>query len=130
MTWTEAKSFCETQSVEPFSSHLVEIGSADENNAIIKVIEEKKYQSQKIEFWMGLTDRRSETNWVLETIEQKSWFTSWQKPHGFLNLFTGRPNGRGDCAHFNQWNNWADQDCDLRQEGGYTWNALCEIRYS
>jgi len=108
---------------------LVEINNADENNAIIKVIEEKKYQSQKIEFWMGFTDRRSETNWVLETTGQKSWFTSWQKATPPFGWWTDRPGDRGDCAHFNEHNNWADQDCDLQQHKGYTWNALCEIKY-
>merc|ERR1719458_649196 len=62
MTQSEAKKFCEEE--QQVTARLVEIDSAEENRAIIA--EMKRRNSQKIHFWLGITDRHSEGHWVLE----------------------------------------------------------------
>merc|ERR1712088_243712 len=51
---SEAKKFCEEEQEVP--ARLVEIDSAEENNAIIAEIQRRDFVSRKIEFWLGITD--------------------------------------------------------------------------
>merc|ERR1712130_239476 len=75
MTQSEARKFCEEEQLIP--SHLVEIESAEENNAIIAEIRRRNFLSRKIEFWLGITDRHSEGRWVLESTGKSVVFTDW-----------------------------------------------------
>merc|ERR1712088_708435 len=65
MTQIEAKKFCEEDQEVP--ARLVEIDSAEENRAIDAEMQRRNSFSQKINFWLGITDRHSEGDWVLES---------------------------------------------------------------
>ena len=75
MTQSEAKKFCEEEQEVP--AHLVEIDSLEENRAIIAEIQRRNFFSQKIEFWLGITDRHSEGHWVLESTGESVVYTDW-----------------------------------------------------
>merc|ERR1712062_206731 len=65
MTQSEAKKFCEEEQEVP--AHLIEINSAEENRAIVAEMQRQNSFSRKINFWLGINDRRSEGHWVLES---------------------------------------------------------------
>merc|ERR1712110_1271979 len=91
MTQSEAKKFCEEEQEVP--AHLVEIDSAEENRAITAEIKRRNFDSRKIEFWLGITDRHSEGHWVLESTGKSVGFTDWN---------SGEPNNWGsgeNCTH-------------------------------
>ena len=92
MTQSEAKKFCEEEQQVP--AHLVEIDSAEENSVIIAEIKRRNFASEKIEFWLGITDRHSEGHWVLESTGKSVVFTDWH---------SGEPNNNGPkhCAIIN-----------------------------
>merc|ERR1712037_895680 len=73
MSQDEARRFCEN-----FNSHLVEINSEEENTAILAEIGRKGFPSRHIEFWLGITDRDSEGNWVLESNRESLPFLNWE----------------------------------------------------
>ena len=121
MTQGEAKKVCEGS-----QAHLVEINTQEENEAIKAEIDRRGFRARHIEFWLGITDRHSEGNWVLESNGERIPFTDWDEK-------TGEPNdegGRGeDCAHFNNVNKWNDKHCDHQTqtfEVTYIFTALCE----
>merc|ERR1719264_293530 len=72
MTQIEAKKFCEEEQQVP--AHLVEIDSAEENRAIIDEIIRRNWN---FNFWLGITDRHSEGNWVLESTGKSVVYTNW-----------------------------------------------------
>merc|ERR1712165_658679 len=84
MTQSEAKKFCEEEQEVP--ARLIEIDSAEENRAIIAEIKKQNFVSRKIEFWLGITDRHSEGDWVLESTGKSVVFTDWK---------SGEPNNAG-----------------------------------
>ena len=120
MSQPNAQKFCQAA-----LSQLVEVNSREENEAIMAEINRRDFRSRKVEFWMGVTDRHSEGNWVLESTGESLPFTYWRD---------GEPNGSGgeDCAHWTSSPSmkWHDGDC---AEGRnkvwrvYNYNALCEI---
>ena len=63
MSQPNAQKFCRAA-----LSQLVEVNSREENEAIKAEINRRGFRSRKVEFWMGVTDRHSEGNWVLERI--------------------------------------------------------------
>ena len=63
MTQSEAQKFCKEDQKVP--ARLVEIESAEENRAIVAEMMRRNFRSQKLEFWLGITDRHSEGHWVL-----------------------------------------------------------------
>ena len=117
MTWLQAKNFCEGLE----NSRLVEIDSEEENSAISA--EMHKLGSPVI--WLGLTDRRSEGHFVLESTGQSPSFTKWccgDQPDN---------SGRGeDCATLKAipWNDWNDMDCNLSHHYWGRLSAICEIQ--
>ena len=117
MTWLQAKDFCEVLE----NSRLVEIDSEEENSAISA--EMHKLGSPVI--WLGLTDRRSEGHFVLESSGQSPSFTKWccgDQPDN---------SGRGeDCATLKAipWNDWNDMDCNLSHHYWGQLSAICEIQ--
>merc|ERR1712233_295356 len=119
MTQSEARKFCEEEQLIP--SHLVEIESAEENNAIIAEIRRRNFLSRKIEFWLGITDRHSEGRWVLESTGKSVVFTDWN---------AGEPNNGAsgeNCAHINnRVYKWNDIKCNSRTEWSLMLTALCE----
>jgi len=121
MTQSEAKKFCEEEQQVP--AHLVEIDSAEENNAILAEIQRRDPLSRKIDFWLGITDRQSEGDWVLESTGKSVVFTDWN---------SGEPNNAGssgteNCAHINpSFYKWNDADCNDQPENGWQRTALCE----
>ena len=121
MTQSEARKFCEEEQLVP--SHLVEIESAKENNAIIAEIRRRNFLSRKIEFWLGITDRHSEGRWVLESTGKSVVFTNWN---------SGEPNNAHsgeNCAYIINANyKWNDHACleGVTVDGTWMWTALCE----
>ena len=121
MTQSEAKKFCEEEQEVP--AHLVEIDSAEENRAILAEIQRRDPLSRKIDFWLGITDRQSEGDWVLESNGKSVVFTDWN---------SGEPNNAGssgteNCAHINpSYYKWNDADCNDQPENGWQRTALCE----
>merc|ERR1711971_873019 len=75
MTKSEAKKFCEEEQQVP--ARLVEIDSAEENRAIIAEMQRRNSFSRKINFWLGITDRHSEGQWLLESTFKSVVFTDW-----------------------------------------------------
>jgi len=125
MTQSEAKKFCEEE--QQVTARLVEIDSAEENRAIIA--EMKRRNSQKIHFWLGITDRHSEGHWVLESTGKSVVFTNWN---------SGQPDNwhsNENCAHIRwsccsgMWNDkWNDRECSDKQgDDGWMRTALCEM---
>jgi len=119
LTQSEAKKFCEEE--QEVQAHLVEIDSAEENRAIIAEMQRRNFESRKIEFWLGITDRHSEGHWVLESTGKSVVFTDWK---------SGEPNNFGsgeNCAHIyiNSGYKWNDLECN-RKTGAWIRTALCE----
>ena len=126
MTQSEAQKFCKEDQKVP--ARLVEIESAEENRAIVAEMMRRNFRSQKLEFWLGITDRHSEGHWVLESTGKSVVFTDWN--YGAWN--------HGNCAHISSW--WIDQglargqpgawnylDCNSKPDIGWMRTALCEM---
>ena len=62
MNWYDANRFCRSQKAK-----LVEIESSRENREISEEIRGSGFKKQKKQFWLGLTDRRREGQWVYES---------------------------------------------------------------
>ena len=104
LTQSEAVKFCRDEQEMP--AHLVEIESAEENDAITAEIKRRNFVSRKIEFWLGITDRHSEGQWVLESTGKSVVFTNWR---------SGEPNNANsgeNCAYINSSYNWNDIPCN------------------
>ena len=118
MTWLEAKQTC----ADLDNSILVEIDSEEENSAISA----EMHRVGSPDGWLGLTDRRNEGHFVLESTGQSPSFTKWCCP--------GEPNNGGsqgeDCAIIKSvpWNDWNDMDCALSQHLWGPLSAICEIQ--
>merc|ERR1712088_652223 len=118
MTQSEAKKFCEEEQEVP--AHLVEIDSMEENRAIIAEIQQRDFFSRKINFWLGINDRHTEGQWVLESTGKSVVFTDWN---------SGEPNNAGrteNCAFINALDKWNDVDCNIKPNNGWTRTAFCE----
>merc|ERR1712062_646616 len=116
MTQSEAKKFCEEEQEVP--ARLVEIDSAEENRALMAEIKRSNFDLRQIEFWLGITDRHSEGDWVLESTGKSVVFTNWK---------SGEPNNAGrfgseHCAYINDLYKWNDVHCN---ESSWL-TALCE----
>ena len=72
MKWYTARKYC-----QDLGSKLVEIDSFEENQAILDEINEKGYHRQKKQFWLGLTDRRQEGEWVYESTLETPRIQNW-----------------------------------------------------
>jgi len=114
LTQSEAKKFCEEEQQVP--AHLVEIDSAEENRAVLAEIQRRNFGTY---FWLGITDRHSEGDWVLESTGKRVVFTDWN---------SGEPNNAGasgseNCAFINDEYKWNDCKC----EQATPWlTAICE----
>ena len=62
MRWSKAKEYC-----QDLGGKLVEIDSPQENEAIVDEIKKHSWSKEKKQFWMGLTDRRHEGFFVVES---------------------------------------------------------------
>ena len=111
-----AKKFCEEEQL--FPAILVEIDNAEENSAIISHLKKNNFFQNfgSLEFWLGITDRESEGQWVFESTGLSVVFTSW---------YTGEPNNANpgeDCAHIDDWRSkWNDVSCNVRL------GTICEM---
>merc|ERR1712062_231920 len=121
MTQTEAKKFCEEDQEVP--ARLVEIDSAEENRVINAEMQRRNSFSHKINFWLGITDRHSEGDWVHESTGKSVNFTNWNS--GEPNNGNGNP-GSENCAFINELEKWNDVDCNGKPSNGWTRTALCE----
>ena len=118
MNWFEAMRFCKM-----FGAKLLEINSFAENKAILGEMIKRGYHRQKKQFWLGLTDRRREGHWVLESTLKKPQFKnwdSWQPDDG------GWFRKNEDCAYIKTNTKWNDWNCGEKQFFFWTYNALCE----
>ena len=66
MRWSKAKEYC-----LDLGAKLVEIESAEENEAIVEEIKKHSWSKELKQFWMGLTDRRHEGFFVIESTGQQ-----------------------------------------------------------
>ena len=62
MDWYTANNFCKRMKAK-----LLEIDSSNENKEIWKEIKKRGFNWQKKQFWLGLTDRKREGQWVYES---------------------------------------------------------------
>ena len=110
------------------NASLVEIETEEEQDALVKVAMDKKYDSYNIYgFWIGLTDQAEEGTMVWES-GGKVKFTAWSKwePN---NLFRSE-----DCVNlWVGWNRkglWNDANCDTGdfKFGPKSWKygGICE----
>ena len=117
MSWFKARKYC-----QDLGAKLVEIDSFEENQAILDEITDKGYNRQKKQFWLGLTDRRQESQWVFESTLEEPGFKNW----AFLQPDDGGWFAKEDCAYIMTDTKWNDWNCHKK---GYVWwtlNALCE----
>ena len=79
MNWFAAKAHCEKKE----GGKLVEIDSEEENNALAGEIERANHTTDsdgnKIHFWIGLSDNKSEGDWRLASNGLKPSYLNWQK---------------------------------------------------
>ena len=120
MTQIEAKAFCEEEQQVP--AHLVEIDSLEENRAINAEMLRQNFYSRKINFWLGINDRHTEGQWVLESTGKSVVFTDWN---------SGEPNtagrsGNENCTFINELDKWNDVNCNGKPNNGWTRTAFCE----
>ena len=101
---------------------LLEIGSSEENRAVLGEINKRGYSRQKKQFWMGLTDRRREGQWVYESSLKEPRFTNW----AFGQPDDGGIFGRENCAYIMTDTRWNDWNCLGKRFWSWTLNALCE----
>ena len=118
MNWETANKYC-----QGFGAKLVEIDSAEENRAIINEINRREFPRKRKQFWLGLTDRRREGQWVYESTLGKPRFLNWD--------FMQPDNGgwfvaEEDCAYIKTNTKWNDWNCKTSQYLSWTMNALCE----
>ena len=62
MNWYTANNFCKRMKAK-----LLEIDSSYENREVWKEIRGRRFNQQKKQFWLGLTDRGREGQWVYES---------------------------------------------------------------
>jgi len=122
MTQSEAKKFCEEEQQVP--ARLVEIDSAEENRAIVAEMQRRNSFSRKINFWLGITDRHSEGQWLLESTFKSVVFTDWRSGEPDNVGISGRS---ADCAFVNELEKWNDADCNGKPINGWMRTALCEM---
>ena len=118
MNWFEAMRFC-----KKLGAKLLEINSSAENKAILGEMIKRGYHRQKKQFWLGLTDRRRERHWVLESTLKHPQFKNWD----WLQPDDGGWFKRNeDCAYIKTNTKWNDWKCWKKQFFFWTLNALCE----
>ena len=125
MSWFNAKDHCEGN-----GGKLVEIDSEEENTALVEEINRKGYKSRNMNFWIGLTDKRSEGDWILASNDLKPSFLKWAD---------GEPRNLSDtdCAvlrvgPIDSWKDtWAARSCNVMSiiNGAHQvhMHALCEF---
>ena len=120
MSQTAARTFCAEK-----SSHLIEINSEAESNAINHEISrlDQEDENRAISYWLGISDRHVEGNWVFESSDENVTFTNWE---------TDEPNNYKEnehCAFLRGDGTWNDFTCATATSewgNGWKWAALCE----
>ena len=124
MDWFKANDHCKEK-----GGKLVEIDSEDENTALVEEINRKGYKTRNMNFWIGLTDKRSEGDWRLASNDLRPSFQKWAEgePRNLLDA---------DCAllrvgPIDSWKDtWAAMDCNQMSISGeiqVSMYALCEF---
>ena len=118
MNWWRAKRYCQR-----LGAKMVEIDSAEENRAIVNEIRRRGFHRQRKQFWLGLTDRRREGQWVYESTLRRPRFENWDswQPDDGGWWFAGE-----DCAYIKTNTKWNDWYCNQNRFRSWTFNALCE----
>ena len=123
MNWFEADDYCKGE-----GGKLVEIESEEENKALVEVIKRREFKDRN--FWIGLTDRKSEGDWRLESSGLRPLYKNWgsSEPDGGHNE---------NCAQiWNKYLTWSDVPCDIDNTSLWsrveykTFHALCEFQES
>ena len=70
MAWVEAIAHCKGE-----GGKLVEIDSEEENTALVEEMKRRGFKDRN--FWMGLTERESHGEWILETSRLKPSYLNW-----------------------------------------------------
>jgi len=100
VTRSKAKSFCEKDK----HAKLVEIDSEEENTAVNDELKQRGSYSA----WLGITDHRSEGNWVLESTGQPLTFSAWRQGDSNGNNVGGREE---NCCITYEDKDWNDFSC-------------------
>ena len=72
MNWFDANDLCKTE-----GGKLVEIDSEEENTALVEEMIKQGYGWKNMHFWMGLTDMKSEGDWIFESSGKNPSYKNW-----------------------------------------------------
>ncbi|XP_051729209.1 immune-related, lectin-like receptor 4 isoform X1 [Ctenopharyngodon idella] len=121
LNWAESRDSCITD-----GGHLVIINSKNEQEFLMRII-----QMEKTEFWIGLTDGRTEGQWLwvdntqLEKSEQRYWYGN--EPDDWKG-YEGKDEKGEDCViikpEFPHLHSWFDAFCRKLSR------RICETRSS
>ena len=100
VAWAEAKRLCE----EDYHAKLLEIDSDAENTVVNDELKQRGHDHA----WLGITDRRSEGEWVLGSTGQSPVFTAWR---------SGEPDNFAKQRGI-------EEDCGVTTPTDYKWNDL------
>jgi len=130
MSWVKANQHCKGE-----GGKLVEIDSEEENTALVEEINRRGFTDRHMHFWIGLTDRRIEGDWRLESAGSEPSYLNWHRGQPSHNYAT---RGNQDCARLRigpkpSWKDtWSDVGCNtVRVQNPnypyFTLHALCEF---
>ena len=131
MSWFEANDYCKGE-----GGKLVEIEKEEENTALVNEMKRRGFKDRN--FWMGLTDRKSEGDWIFESSGKNPSYNNWNTMEANNRWFQMGELDE-DCALI--WNTqdfkgiWAHFICDMQNNGLYaeatkSFHALCEFQES
>ena len=127
MNWFEANDHCKTE-----GGKLVEIETEEENTALVEEMQRRGFKDKN--FWMGLTDRKSEGDWIFESSGKNPSYKNWNTMEA-NNRWFQMGDLEFDCALIRNSGIWAEFSCDMKNNGLFveatiSFHALCEFQES